>query len=58
MTVKDKTILFIDHANKLDKIAWWLLNKAGFKNVVGLKGGKLGWLTKGYPFNKEYKNFG
>jgi rhodanese-related sulfurtransferase len=50
---KNKTILIIDHANKLDKIAWWLLYKSGFKNVVGLKGGKLNWLKKGYPLNKK-----
>jgi rhodanese-related sulfurtransferase len=50
---KDKTILIIDHSNKLDKIGWWLLSKAGFTNVVGLKGGKLGWLKNGYPFSKK-----
>jgi len=50
---KDKPILIIDHSNKLDKIACWILHSKGYKNLFRLKGGKMGWMMKGFPLEKK-----
>ncbi len=50
---RDKTILIVDHANKLAKIAGWLLHHHGLSNVRMLAGGKLGMLKAGYKLEKR-----
>jgi len=49
---KDKPILVIDHSNKLDKVACWILHSKGYKKLFRLKGGKMGWMMKGNSLEK------
>ncbi|MBU0552668.1 rhodanese-like domain-containing protein [Myxococcota bacterium] len=50
---KDKTIVVVDHANKLSKIAVWLLHHRGVTNVKMLEGGKLAMIKAGERLKKN-----
>ncbi|MDX8399438.1 MAG: rhodanese-like domain-containing protein [Gallionellaceae bacterium] len=46
---KDKTIMLIDHSGVRSPLGWELLRKAGFSQVMIVKGGISEWKAAGLP---------
>ena len=49
---KEKSYLVYCRSGKRSKKAQGIMGKSGFKDVINMKGGFLGWAKEGHPFEK------